>query len=236
MTLKTLIKSATIALTFAAGDSSAEENWQYAIKPYGWYLFFDGNTGAPGVPPVNGDKSLLDILDGFFLVQGEARRGKLSLLGEFNWVTLSDAYSLGPVSAGWTLEGYMLALAAGYAVYEQDKTRVEVVGGLRFWDVGTKANIGAVSGDGNTTILDPILGLRLATPITDRLSFHAQTSYGIGGDSKKQFDLSAEVRWQWLKSTDIALGYRDLRLDFDKDAVLVDARLYGPYAAINFRF
>ena len=239
MTIRTLASTSVVTLSLVAvssGAAQAEKDWQYAIKPYGWYVWFDGDTGTDGNPPISSDNDLLDILDGFFLIQGEARRGKLSLLGEFNWVTLSDDLSVGPLAADWDLEGYMFALGAGYAVYEEQNTRVELTGGIRYWDVDLSTSLGPVSGSASTTITDPFVGFRVATPINDTFTFHAQGSVGVAGDSDNQFDIGAEVRWQWLERTDVAVGYRHLELDFDKDAVLVDASLYGPYAALNFRF
>ena len=88
----------------------------------------------------------------------------------------------------------------------------------------------------DTTITDPFIGARIETPINDRVSFRAQASFGIAGDSDRQYDLAAEARWRWTERTDLALGARYLRLEFDQDAVLVDGTLYGPYAAISFRF
>lgn len=238
MTYKALLRTAAIALgnvTIASGHAHAGDQWQYTVKPYGWYVWFDGDTGTDGNPPVESDSSLIDLLDGFFLIQGTATRGKLSFLAEFNWVDMSDEFSIGPLAAGWDLEGFMVALGAGYAIYEQAGTRVEATGGIRYWDVDVGTNLGAISGSGSTNITDAIVGFRFATPINDTFSLHAQGTYGFG-DSDNQFDIGAEVRWKWLDSTDVALGYRHLELDFDKDAVLVDASLYGPYVALNFRF
>lgn len=239
MITRTLLASATITLcgvSAVTAEAETGEKWEYAIKPYGWYVWFDGDTGTEGDPPISSDTDLLDILDGFFLIHGEARKGRLSLMGEFNWVTLSDDRNIGLLSAGWDLEGYMFALGAGYAVYEEADTRLELTGGIRYWDVDLETNLGPVSGSGDTTITDPFVGFRFETPINETFSFHAQASVGVGGDSDSQYDIGAEVRWQWLDSTDVAVGYRYLKLDFDKDAVLVDASLYGPYLALNFRF
>lgn len=241
MNCKKLMGSAATFLSLLASTANlahAQSDWQYSIKPYGWYVWFDGSTGAEGNPPVESDSSLLDMLDGFFLIQGEARKGKLSLLGELNWVEMSDDVSgpLGNRSTSWELEGYMVALGAAYAVFEQADTRVEIMGGIRYWDVEVETEVLRFEVSGDTTIIDPFIGVRFETPISERFSLHGMASYGVGGDSDQQFDVAAEVRWQWTERTDLALGARYLRLDFEKDAVLVDASLYGPYAAINFRF
>lgn len=233
--LKTLI---VLLAAFVATGAEAQNKWNYSLKPYGWYVFFDGRTGAEGNPPVESDSDLWDMLDGFFLVQGEARRGKLSLLGEFNWVSMSDDFGVTALnrSSEWELEGIMLALGAGYAVYEEADTRVEVIGGLRYWDVEVETEVLRGRAQADTTITDLFLGFRFETPIAERVSLNGMASFGVAGDSDSQFDIAAEVRWQWKDRTDLALGARYLKLDFDQDAVLVDASLYGPYAAIIFNF
>ncbi len=222
----------------AAAEASADNKWDFSIKPYGWYVWFDGNTGAGANPPVESDSDLWDMLDGFFLIQGEARRDKISLLGEFNWVSMSDDFGISAIdrSSEWELEGYMLALGAGYAVYEEANTRVEVIGGIRYWDVDVETEVLNRTVQADTTITDLFLGFRFEAPVTERLSLHGMTSFGAAGDSDEQFDVAAEVRWKWTERTDLALGARYLKLDFDKDAVLVDASLYGPYVAVNFNF
>ena len=227
-----------ICAIFASSAASAENEWDFSIKPYGWYVWFDGSTGAGSNPPVDSDSDLWDMLDGFFLIQGEARRDRLSLLGEFNWVSMSDDFGIAAVdrSSEWELEGYMLALGAGYAIYDEADTRAEIIGGLRYWDVEVETEVLNRRVQADTTITDLFLGFRFETPINERVSVHAMTSFGVTGDSDNQFDIAAEVRWRWTETTDLALGARYLKLDFDRDAVLVDASLYGPYAAINFRF
>lgn len=222
----------------ASGHARADNTWDYSIKPYGWYVWFDGSIGAGSNPPVESDSDLLDVLDGFFLIQGEARRDKLSLLGEFNWVSMSDDFGITAIdrSSEWELEAYMLALGAGYAVYEYEATTFEVLGGLRYWDVDVQTEVLGRNIQADTTITDLFVGFRLETPVAERVSFHAMTSLGVAGDSDTQFDLAAEVRWKWTERTDVALGARYLTLDFDQDAVLVDASLYGPYVALNFNF
>ena len=241
MTLKHFAGSSALVLSIAAltaPSAQAQQNWDYSIKPYGWYVWFDGDTGAEGNPPVESDSSFWDLLDGFFLIQGQARREKLSLIGEFNWIRMSDefGFAITDRTAEWELDGFMIALGAGYAVYEQAGTRVEVMGGIRYWDVEVETEVLGFDVTADTTITDPFIGLRVETPINDRFSFHGMTSIGAGGDSDQQFDIAAEVRWKWTDRTDLAVGARYLRLDFEKDSVLVDASLYGPYAAINFRF
>lgn len=229
---------AASTLALAASTVQAEDTWQYSIKPYGWYVWFDGETGADGEAPVESDSSLFDMLDAFFLIHGEARRGKLSLLAEFNWVELSDTVSgqRGALSADWDLEGYMVALGAGYAVYEEKGTRLEVIGGIRYWDVEVETGLGPVEASGDSTITDPFIGLRIESPVNKKMTFHGMASYAVGGDSDEAIDVGAEVRWPWRDSIDLALGARYTKLDFEDDAVLVDASLYGPYVAINFRF
>lgn len=231
---------AVVFTVLAAPQAKAEKKWDYSIKPYGWYVWFDGSTGAEGNPPVESDADLWEMLDGFFLIQGEARREKISLLGEFNWISMSDDFGISrdriDRSSEWELEGYMLALGAGYALYEEAATRFEVIGGVRYWDVDVETEVLRRTVQADTTITDVFLGFRFEAPVADRVSLHGTASVGIAGDSDEQFDIGAEVRWRWTERTDLALGARYLKLDFEEDAVLVDASLYGPYAAINFRF
>ncbi len=234
--------AAVVAASFAMGLGStgarADGDWDFSITPYAWAPWFDARLAAEQNPPINTESSsLIDLLEGFFLITGEARRDRLSLIGEFNWVDLADDF--GPEimgrQASWGLEGYMLALAAGYAVYEDNGTRIEALGGLRYWDIDVETTVLGRTLEGNEDILDGFVGARVETPVSDRWQFLAMATYGTG-DSDKQIDLVAQFRWNWLDNTDLSFGYRHAELDFDQDSLLLDAKLYGPFASISFNF
>jgi len=80
---------------------------------YGWYTFVDGTIGVGGLGPVdigNGSSNLLDILDGFFMANGELQYGKFGIYSDFMYAALSNNQTgpRGVTTAGWKFDGSRL--------------------------------------------------------------------------------------------------------------------------------
>lgn len=233
----------TICMSLVASALGAQmacaEDWQYSITPYLWAPSLDLSLGVGPNAPVSAGKSLLEVLDGALLVQGEARRGRWSFLGEFNYLNLSDDFGRAPgdARAGWRMQGTMIAFAAGYAVHDERDTRVEVIGGLRAWDLETSTTVADRRVSKDSKFIDPMLGLRVETPLGQRASLQGLATLGGSNfGSDRQVEAIAQVTWPLRGATDISAGYRYLSLDFDDDTALIDATMRGPFVSVTFNF
>lgn len=227
---------ATIAI---AANSAQAEDWRYSLTPYIWAPSLDLSLDIGPNPPVSGEQSLLEILDGAFLIQGEARRDRWSFLGEFNYLNLSDDFGVAPTDpiAEWRVQGTMISLAAGYAVHDVADTRVEVIGGLRAWVLETSTTVLNARASKDSSFVDPLIGLRMETSVGSRAAFQGLAT--IGGSnfgSDRQVEAIAQLKWPWLGATEVAVGYRYLSLDFKDSGALIDATMQGPFVSIGFNF
>ena len=228
-----------LTLTFGLASASHAEGWRYTITPYLWAPSLNLNLDVGLNPPVSDETSLLEVLDGALLLQGEARRGKWSLLGEFNYLNLSDDFGIAPGDprAAWRVKGTMIAVAAAYAVHERQQTRFDVIGGVRAWNLDTTTTVLANKATKNSSFIDPMIGARLEMPVGRNAQFSGL--FNIGGSnfgSDRQLETIAQIRWPVRDTMSFALGYRYLSIDFDDDTVLMDATLSGPFAAFSFNF
>lgn len=228
-----------MSASMALSTPGLADDWDYTITPYIWAPALDLNLDVGPNPPIRGDVSMLGILDGALLLQGQARRGRWSFLGEFNYLNLSDNFGVSSTDprAEWRLKGTMVSLAAGYAVYDNADTRIEAIGGIRAWDLETSTEVSNLTASRTSTFVDPMIGMRVETPLGQGFNFHGLAN--IGGSnfgSDRQVEAIAQVNWPWTQRTSLSAGYRYLSLDFDEDQVLIDATMEGPFIAVSFDF
>lgn len=166
MSRKTMVYStcaALIALSGMAAPAHAQtgmksETWTYSITPYLWLPGVEG-TLKYSLPPGSGnpnvsvsERSFFDALDLAFMVAGEARRGRWSLYGDYNYLKLSTSKSairsvdfnpgapaVNPFSTtvnrdtSSSIKGSVLTLGAGYSLVPSMESPFDIIGGVRYF-------------------------------------------------------------------------------------------------------
>jgi len=233
-----LVAAAFGVVTGMTGPAHAE-GWEYTAAPYIWGPYLKSSLEVGPNPPVNGDSSIFDILNGAFLIAGEARYDRWSVGGEFNYLNLGNDVAVGPVSnaASWELDGTMSTLAGGYALMSDDSGRLDAFAGLRHWDLKLTTTVFGRSAHADQSWTDPLIGLRYSKSLGDR--WRVTTMGNVGGfgyGSEFQWEALAQVSWKWTDRLDVAGGYRHLKVGFDRSTDVVDLILTGPYVAVAFNF
>ena len=230
------------ALLFTATLWSATakaDDWSFEVTPYIWAPSFDTSLDIGPNPPVDSSTSLLDILDGAFLVYGEARRGAWTILGEFNYLDLSDAFGKIPSGslAGIEVSGIMASISAGYAFYDHPDLRVEGMAGLRAWDLDATTSVLSFETTTSKSWVDPLIGLRFKAPLTENLDLSGLANiggFGVGSDF--QWEAIAKVDWSVSDLMTLSAGYRHLDVDFNDNGTVIDMEMSGPFIAVGFKF
>ena len=218
---------------------ASAEDWSVQITPYIWAPGIDTSLNVGPNPPVDGSTSILDILDGAFLIGGRATRDRWSVFGELNYLSLGDdiAPGISVLDASWSLDGVMGSLSLGYAVHETARTRTEVFGGVRAWSLDVETKVRSLEASVSRSWTDPIVGARVETDISDRVSLAGLVDVGgFGVGSDLQWEALAEVSWSMTDNVALVAGYRYLELDFDDDGLVLDMALSGPFLAVTFGF
>ncbi|WP_052261493.1 hypothetical protein [Ruegeria sp. ANG-S4] len=235
---RTFVAFSVVSAMAVAGTARAE-NWEYTIAPYFWGPELRTSLDIGPNPPVDGDTSIFDILDGAFLIAGEARNGRWSIGGEFNFLKLSDDVRIGPFdsAASWDLEGTMVTLAGSYAVYQNSNSRLEALGGVRHWDLDVSTTVARRTASTNQSWTDPLVGARFNHVVNDRWTLTGMGNIG-GFDvgSKFQWEALAQASWKWTETVRVAGGYRHLDVEFQEGREVIDLILTGPYVALGFNF
>ncbi|WP_372571027.1 hypothetical protein [Ruegeria jejuensis] len=230
---------AGVLLAASLASAARAERWEYRITPYIWGPTLETSLNIGPNPPVNSSTSIFDILDGAFLIAGEARKGRWSIGGEFNYLNLGDNVPVAGLDnfASWDLKGTMATLGAAYAVYDHENTRIEALAAVRNWDLDIDTTVAGRTASANVNWTDPLIGVRYSQQINDRL--RATGMANIGGfdvGSHFQWEALAELNWAWTDRVDLAGGYRHLKVDFERGSEVVDLTLTGPYVAVGFKF
>lgn len=229
----------TIAAVTAFTGTAKASDWEYTIAPYVWGPQFETTLNIGPNPPVSDSTSIFDILNSAFLIAGEARNRRWSIGGEFNYLNLGDDISVGRLEniASWELDGTMISLAAGYAAFEDDRSRLEAFGGLRHWDLELSTTVRGFTASIDRDWTDPVIGARYSRALGERWSVAAMGNVGgFSVGSKFQWEALVQANWKWTDTVSVAGGYRHLKVDFEDDNSVVDLLLTGPYVALAFNF
>jgi len=230
-----------------APPSEPADEWEFLLSIYAPVMGLDGNVG---LGPVGGTVDLpfgdiLEDLDASATVAMEARRGPWSVTGDFFWLKLSTTADLpGDATLDVKEEQILASLSLGYAIYETDRTTLDVLGGAALTHLELDLTLHTPSlpvtersDSGSRTWVDPFIGLRLRHQISDRWSFHATGVYGGFGVSSDQYwQALAGFGFRMTEHSSLVLVYRVIGIDYDRGGLVYDTETSGPNLGLVFRF
>ena len=241
MTPRQITTLLAAALTLAAPPALAQD-WSGQVTVYGWGAGVSGDfTPFTGAPTLSFDKSLSDVLedlDAAVFVTGLARRGDLVLFGDLTYTASSRAGLVPPgLPASGEVSLQSLTLAAGKRFDAGGGTTVDVLGGLRAWKIDGEVTSPVLSVAPSASFVDPILALRVNTPLSDRwsvLSYVDVGGFGAGSDFTWQAAVTAN--YQARENLYISAGWRHLAVDYSDGGTVFDGALSGPVLGVTFTF
>ncbi len=227
----------------AAPVASAQSTgFQHTVEGYFMAASMSGTTGAgPATGAV--DVSPSDIFENLQFGAMANYRGEAP-----GWAVMADVIYMGLGGTG-TGEG-------GRATAEVDADEwiveatggwrlspvLEAVGGIRYTSLSTKIELRSPLGTRSTSSsadwVDPIVGARLALPLSKAFGLTVRGmigGFGVGCDFTWDFD--ARLKWHATKSVGLSVGYRYLDQDYGKDdGFRWDVVSQGPLMAASLTF
>jgi len=255
-----------------AQSMSPADQWTFSLTPYVWLPNINGTLkysippGAGGSPEVEvGPNDYLQNLQAVIMLSGEVRRDRWSVftdliyLGfakedssvkviDFGGSLVSSSLNL---ATGSSLRGTAWTLGAGYAVQTGKAAKLDVFGGLRYFDLSASTDwqlSAAIIGPGpgqtfprsggiskSMELWDGIVGVKGRVPLG---SSHWSVPYYLDVGTG-----SSSLTYQWMLGIDysfkwggVMLAYRDLYFDQKDDKFIQDLRFSGPAVGVSFRF
>jgi len=224
----------------ARADDNPADAWEFSVTPYLWLAAINGSAGADDVdlPEINPGYSFfaLDNLDIAGFLSAEARKERWSLMADAFYVSYSDSFGLGPLTAEAKVSGGAVEFSALYRPVSLEY--IGVIAGLRTisLELDLALNPGP-SGRERETWVDPLVGLQLNYPLSPRWEVVARGDIGgFGIGSERDLNLLVGATMALSKRSSLAFSYRYLAVDFDEPNFQVDLRVTGYLVGWQFQF
>lgn len=228
-------------------QAPADDEWEFQFSPYFWLASLHG-TGGVGNRTVQVDESFSDIFSTLdFALMGvfEARKGKLVILTDMEYVAISDDKATpGPFfsNVNAKFKTFVFDPEVGYRVFANPAKGqfVDVLGGIRVWHVSTELDFGAgilpaTQLQGSRTWVDGVAGLRGRAALSPKLFVTGKFDLG-GGGSDFTWQLFAGGGYNVNPKVALIFGYRVLDVNYRKNNFIYDMNQRGPIMGLGFKF
>lgn len=227
----------------ALAQSAQGDAWRFQVTPYLWMTGLEGHIRPyQGAPLVHVDKSfsdVLDKLDAAVFVSGTARKGRWVLQGDFSHAASSDSARLPyGLTAQAKLRQTSMTMTGGYNWQIGQRSSVDLLGGLRLWDIQAQVRVpGVAQTQSHTFFADPVVAVRWRYDIAPRWSslvYADAGGLGIGSDATWQ--MLGTLNYQWREQVHVSAGYRHLHVNYRHSGKRLDFSQGGPLLGLTFRF
>lgn len=236
-----------VSTTTTSPQPASPDKWEFQVSPYFWLASLHG-TGGVGNRTTQVDMSFSDIFGSLkFALMGvfEARKGKLVLLTDMEYVSVEDDKATpGPFfsNANAKFKTFVFDPEVGYRLFANPEKGqfVDVLGGIRVWHVSTELDFGAgilpaQQLQGSRTWVDGIAGLRGRAALSPKVFVTGKFDLG-GGGSDFSWQLFAGGGYNVNPKVALIFGYRVLDVNYNKNNFIYDMNQRGPIMGLGFKF
>jgi hypothetical protein len=174
----------TAVVPLAQAETSGDDRWRFQATPYVWMSGMEGQVRPfRSAPTAEVDKSfseLMDSLDAAAFITGTARRGNVVLQADLTHAATSDSTPLPlGLAANVKVRQTSATLTAGYAVRADERTGIDLLAGIRYWDINAAVQVpGLLAARSDSSFVDPIAGVRWRQVLSPRWSSVAYADVG----------------------------------------------------------
>jgi len=249
LAVTSLVSAAVLfsAAPLMAEDSSSDSDWKYSASIYMWGPSINIDT-PPGREVEIPFYQILNDLKMTFMADISMSNDEWSFMTDVIYMKLrqdnihdpkTPRGEIADFSSSVQMKSWIVSPTAGYAIYNQDNTRVEVFGGLRYlWlDLGVQIDSrGTPIFDESASegFWDGIFGFRTRIGINDKWFVPASVDVG-GGQSKNTWQFLTGVGYDWGKFN-TSLTYRYLSWKFNDVPATEKLIIKGPLINFNIKF
>ncbi len=241
----------------AAAEPPPEKDWEVRITPYLEFSNIDGSVAVRGqeIDIGVGFGDIFRRLNFAAFAEAGVRWRRLVASVDVIYTNLGDRTSLGPLRLEWELEQLIVDAKFGYRVLSRHvgpgsaeagsargRLDLDLLAGLRYWNVDTDFVLGPVPFDVGQDWVEPVFGFRLGWRPFERWWFGARGDAGGFNVGK------AEVTWRAAllgsfalgRRWDLVAGYRALGIA-EQDGggasgAALDYVMHGPVLGVSLHF
>ncbi len=225
----------------------SQDEWEFQLAPFFlWGMSIDGESSIDGnVAPMDLDfkDDLMENMSGAFTVHFEARKQKVVLFAEYQYVSVDPSVeaSIGPATIKTDIDFAVNSaeLGGGYTVHQTDSTRWEILGGLRWQEHDLDVDIEGPdflpeNVKGGDDWSHGFFGGRVTTEVGKNWSFIARGDYGYGGSDNEALHVALMADYRFKNWGSAFIGYRYMKYDYDGGSYTYDAEQQGPQLGVAF--
>lgn len=230
----------------ALAQQNAAEPWQFEANIYLW----GAGIGMETARGQEVDLSFSDIINSLnmsFMGGVSAQRGRWSLFSDIVYLNIEQKTDLKGGRLGLiegtradvTVKSWIITAAGGYALVDEEQTRLDLLGGVRYLWLDSEMDLdlergGQLEFSDSGDVWDGILGIRGRTWLSPEWYFNYYVDVGTG-QSDFTWQALAGINYRF-KNFDMGAGYRYLDWDFDSDSPFKNLDVSGPYLGVRLQF
>ena len=258
--MKKMVYGVFIAAVFAFcvdmpvhAEEGTQSQWKVSVAPFAWLVGISGTATVKG-RDADVSVSFSDILDNLDMageIHVEAFNGTYGVFVEPNYLKTTEDTTINLPALGtdlkskFTSTSLFIEFGAFSRLVDVDRSAIDLIGGLRYFDSENEIKLSipaagvarkVTSGD---TILDPFVGFRVRSYITDRVSYSLRADVGglnTGSSSTFTYNLVALLAYDVTSNVNVFGGYRVLSLDYGDSESSFNIMQYGPGLGMNITF
>ena len=244
--------SALIAQAGGSSTDTSTEGWQFTIAPYLWLprTQIDLTVGDLSRSATLDFSDIVDDLRFGFASHFEATWRQWTLLFDVLYFKLEKDETTGTgVPTEVDLQKVLVEFGgthrlATLPVGRTGRITFQALAGGRLMHVNTELSIGAQLRKRSATVVDPMIGGRIAYHITDTVAFWLRgdaAGFGISDrQSQLTYNLIGGLDWRFTHVASMFAGWRYMNVDIEKGSgastLHVDLSMNGPFLGFNFYF
>jgi len=195
------------------------DNKVYAeITPYVWWA-----TPDDGIHLEDGD---IQFTLG---VNASVKKGKWGYYGDAFYMRSDMTYNNGTTYATFEVDEWIFTNAATFYLYKADRTWLELMAGVRTWNITTDTF------DDEEIWNEPFVGLRWQWEFSQRWYSDYIANYG-GFDvdnAEDAYEIGANLGFRINKKSSVKLGYKFISTDYDHDGFKLKNEQDGLYVGYS---
>jgi len=235
--------------TAPVDESAAQDQspWRFRLAPYAWLT---STSGTIGVGPLSTDagmdsSTILSNLQIGAMFVAEVAYDRWSFENDLIYARFQTANDTpGPIfgELKFTLYELFWTSYVGYRVIQCDRFTMDVQAGFRMASMGLELELtpGLLPGRSRywtRTWIDPVIGLRTRTYLTDWLFIPIRGDIGgFGANSELTWQAFAGVGAQISRWTALVVGYRSLGYNYDQANFEYNVNTHGPLLGFEVSF